>query len=70
MSRVTFRHRDLKTALKAAQEAGVPIGRIELRADGTVVIIPGVPPAAAAMPEDEEAAARRQIEEALKNAGL
>jgi len=38
--RLTFRQRDLKAALKAVQDGGLQIARIEVTPDG-VVIIPG-----------------------------
>jgi hypothetical protein len=39
----TFRKRDVKAALKAAQEAGVDVARIEIDRDGKIVVVTGKP---------------------------
>jgi hypothetical protein len=39
----TFRQRDLKCAVAAAQQAGVSIARIEVGKDGVIKIIAGKP---------------------------
>lgn len=41
-ARLTFRQRDLAAALKAAKAAGISVARIEVGANG-IVIIPGTP---------------------------
>jgi hypothetical protein len=63
--RLSFRQRDLKAALKAAQDAGMSVARIEVRKDG-IVIIPGESiPEEVVVPEvDPEKAA---IKEAIRN---
>jgi hypothetical protein len=40
--RLTFRQRDLDTALKVVLRRGIKVARIEVRKDG-IVIIPGEP---------------------------
>ena len=40
--RLTYKQRDLKAAIKAMQEAGLSIARVDVRKDG-VTIIPGEP---------------------------
>jgi hypothetical protein len=39
----TFRQRDLKAALKAAEQSGAKVARVEVRRDGTIVVIMGEP---------------------------
>ena len=39
----TFRQRDLKAALKAAEQSGAKVARVEVRRDGTIVVILGEP---------------------------
>jgi len=47
----TFRQRDLKAALKAAEQSGAKVARVEVRPDGTIVVIMGEP-APATAPEN------------------
>ena len=44
----TFRQRDLKAALKAAEQSGAKVARVEVRRDGTIVVIMGEPSPATA----------------------
>jgi glucokinase len=62
--RLTFRERDLKTALKVLQERGLKVSRVEVRQDG-VIVIPCEGGEAAA---DPEAAENLKAKEILKNA--
>jgi hypothetical protein len=39
----TFKQRDLTAALKAAAKSGAAIARVEVRRDGTIVVIMGEP---------------------------
>ena len=39
----TFRQRDLTAALKAAAKSGAAVARVEVRRDGTIVVIMGEP---------------------------
>lgn len=48
-----FRKRDMRIAIKAAQEAGVEIGRIEVDNDGKIIIIPAKEAAKTATNEPE-----------------
>lgn len=62
--RLTFRQRDLDTALKVVLRRGIKVARIEVRKDG-IVIIPGEPAPAPVDPDaDPEVLA---IEEAVRN---
>jgi hypothetical protein len=63
-TRLTFRQRDLKAALKAARDAGIPVARIKVTADG-VEITAGDPVPSAAPDIDPETAA---MDEAVRNA--
>ena len=36
----TFKQRDLTRAIKATVKAGVTVGRVEINADGKIVIVP------------------------------
>jgi hypothetical protein len=44
----TFRQRDLKAALKAAEQSGAKVARVEVKRDGTIVVIMGEPSPATA----------------------
>ena len=62
--RLTFRQRDLNTALKVAQARGLTIARIEVSADGIVIIpINGESPCET---ETEDAKAKRKMERAAE----
>ena len=39
----TFKQRDLTAALKAAAKSGAAVARVEVRRDGTIVVIMGEP---------------------------
>jgi len=39
----TFKQRDLKAALKAAKTSGAAVARVEVRPDGTIMVIMGEP---------------------------
>jgi hypothetical protein len=39
----TFRQRDLTAAIKAAAKSGAAVARVEVRRDGTIVVIMGEP---------------------------
>ena len=39
----TFRQRDLTAAIKAAAKSGAAIARVEVKRDGTIVVIMGEP---------------------------
>ena len=39
----TFRQRDLTAAIKAAAKSGAAVARVEVRKDGTIVVIMGEP---------------------------
>ena len=39
----TFRQRDLKAALKAAEQSGAKVARVEVKPDGTIVVVMGEP---------------------------
>ena len=41
MPRESFRVRDLRAAIKAAQAAGLAVARYEVTRDGRIVIVPG-----------------------------
>jgi hypothetical protein len=64
--RLTFRQRDLKAALKAAQDVGMSVARIEVRKDG-IVIVPGEPVPEPVPDTDPENDA---IKEAIRNEAL
>jgi hypothetical protein len=40
----TFRQSDAKRLVKAALDAGLPVQRVELGADGKIVVVAGEPP--------------------------
>jgi hypothetical protein len=40
---LTFKKRDVKTALEAARDAGLSVARVEINRDGTIVIVAGKP---------------------------
>ena len=40
----TFKQRDLKAAIKAAAQSGAKIARVEVKPDGTIVVVLGDPP--------------------------
>jgi hypothetical protein len=42
-SQLLFRRNDLRRAIRAVQDLGLPIERIEIGQDGGFVIIPGTP---------------------------
>jgi hypothetical protein len=63
--RLTFRQRDLNTALKVAQARGLKIARIEVSADG-IVIIPTTNGETPAQPETEDAKTQRKMERAAE----
>ena len=42
-SRARFTQPDLKHALKAAQDARVPIGSVRIEPDGSIIIVPDTP---------------------------
>jgi hypothetical protein len=46
-SSCTFKKRDVKTALAAVRESGVEVARVEIGADGKIVIVTGKPVTAA-----------------------
>jgi hypothetical protein len=48
--RSALRQGDVKRAMKAAQDAGVPISKVSISPDGTITLVPGAPTPAA--PED------------------
>jgi hypothetical protein len=50
----TFRQRDLKAALKAVEQSGAAVARVEVKPDGTIVVILGEPPPTAAAIGDDE----------------
>jgi hypothetical protein len=39
----TFRQRDLTAALKAAEKSGAKVARVEVKPDGTIVVVMGEP---------------------------
>lgn len=39
----TYKQRDLKAALKAVQQSGAAVARVEVRPDGTIVVVIGEP---------------------------
>ena len=58
----TFRQRDLKAALKAAEQSGAKVARVEVKRDGTIVVIMGEPSPATApadMGTDDEWLAKK-----------
>ena len=58
----TFRQRDLKAALKAAEQSGAKVARVEVKRDGTIVVIMGDPSPATApadMGTDDEWLAKK-----------
>ena len=48
----TFRQRDLTAAIKAAAKSGAAVARVEVRKDGTIVVIMGEP-SPATVPETD-----------------
>jgi hypothetical protein len=50
----TFKQRDLKAALKAVSQSGAKAARVEVKPDGTIVVILGEPPSTVAAIGDEE----------------
>ena len=40
----TFRQRDLKAAIKAAAQSGAKVASVQVRPDGTIVVVLGDPP--------------------------
>lgn len=65
---LTFRARDLRAAIKAAQAAGISVARYEVTKDGTIRIIPGEPVPENTHPDIDPDV--QQIEEAIRNAKL
>jgi hypothetical protein len=41
----TFKQRDLQAALKAVGKSGAAVARVEVKPDGTIVVVMGDPPA-------------------------
>jgi hypothetical protein len=39
----TFRQRDLKAALKAVEQSGAKVASVQVRPDGTIVVVLGEP---------------------------
>jgi hypothetical protein len=40
---LTFKKRDVKSALEASRDAGLSVARVEINRDGTIVIVAGKP---------------------------
>jgi hypothetical protein len=55
----TFRQRDLKAALKAAEQSGAKVARVEVKPDGTIVVVLGEPAPPADMGTDDQWLAKR-----------
>jgi hypothetical protein len=43
----TFRQRDLRAALKAVEQSGAKVASVNIKPDGTIVVVMGEPPATA-----------------------
>lgn len=41
----TFRQRDLRAALKAVSQSGAKVASVNIKPDGTIVVVMGDPPA-------------------------
>lgn len=44
----TYKQRDLKAALKAVRQSGAAVARVEVKPDGTIVVVIGEPSPATA----------------------